>query len=45
MWHWKFKTLIKTMFSSKSLSSSYIMGGKKNSFYEKEYIRFMQVIA
>jgi hypothetical protein len=32
-------------FHPKSLSSSSIMGEKKLSFYEKEYIRFMWVIA
>jgi hypothetical protein len=37
--------LSKPYFHPKSLSSSSIMGGKKLSFYEKEYIRFMWVIA
>jgi hypothetical protein len=39
------KPLSKPYFHPKSLSSSSIMGGKKLSFYQKEYIMFMSVIA
>ncbi len=39
------RPLSKTYFHPKSLSSSSIMGEKNLSFYEKEYIRFMWVIA
>jgi hypothetical protein len=39
------RPLSKPYFHPKSLSSSSIMGAKKLSFYEKEYIRFMWVIA
>jgi len=39
------RPLSKPYFHPKSLSSSSIMGEKKLSFYEKECIRFMSVIA